>query len=128
MAFLGNIFLGFVSSSFFHCFDRCTDFTKFQFMQPNSKYAWFQINFSNNKIPRFRKITIFQQPRKSANQELCCNVPDIYIEFSNDTKTWTTFEASLNDGQTIINVETLNKVSNIRAYRNFENKIVCFVF
>ena len=88
---------------------RCTDHTKPQFARPNSKYQWFQIDFSSlHATPIFEGIRIIQ-----SNKEYCCNVPDIFIEFSNDTsevKNWKTFTAPLNKGETVIDLTSLKPI------------------
>ena len=82
------------------------------FIKPNSKYAWFQIDFSKlSSIPIFKKISITQEKQKVNTLPVCCNVPDIFVEFSNDTKNWMTFQSPIGDGQTVINFATLQPIS-----------------
>ena len=60
-------------------------------------------------------MSITQATRPSDPLEiLCCNVPDIFIEFSNDTISWKVFQSSLNDGNTVVNFAELEEISSPR--------------
>ena len=97
---------------------RCTDPNNPIFVRPNSKVAWFMVNLTRNyddsRPINFQKIDISQADESEITPQkpqLCCNVPSIFIEFSNDAKTWTVYEANLKNGTTEINLAEISSLS-----------------